>query len=62
MSKEEEGQSFKKSWNDKMKGKMDQRKKGFKPPFFKNNTQENQQGKLAQNDHNTTNSFGKRQR
>jgi hypothetical protein len=24
---------FQKSWNDKMKGKNDQRKKGFEPPF-----------------------------
>jgi hypothetical protein len=35
---------FQKYWNDKMKGKRDQRKKGFKTPFFKNNSQENQQG------------------
>jgi hypothetical protein len=33
---------FQKSWNDKMKGKKDQRKKGFKPPLFKNNSQANQ--------------------
>jgi hypothetical protein len=26
---------FQKAWNDKLKGKKDQRKKGFKPPFFK---------------------------
>jgi predicted AlkP superfamily phosphohydrolase/phosphomutase len=26
---------FQKTWNDKMKGKRDQRKKGFNPPFFK---------------------------
>jgi hypothetical protein len=31
---------FQKYWNDKMKGKRDQRQKGFKPPFFKNNSQE----------------------
>jgi hypothetical protein len=30
---------FQKYWNDKMKGKKDKRKKGFKPPFFKNNSQ-----------------------
>jgi hypothetical protein len=30
---------FQKTWNDKMKGKRDQRKKGFKPTFFKNNSQ-----------------------
>jgi hypothetical protein len=33
MSKGEEGQFSKKAWNDKMKGKKDQWKKGFKPPF-----------------------------
>ena len=32
---------FQKAWNDKMKGEKDQMKKGFKPPFFKNNSQEN---------------------
>jgi hypothetical protein len=26
---------FQKSWKDKKKEKLDQRKKGFKPPFFK---------------------------
>jgi hypothetical protein len=35
---------FQKSWNEKMKGKKDQRQKGFKPPFFNNNSQANQQG------------------
>jgi hypothetical protein len=25
-------------WNDKMKEKKDQRKKGFNPPFFRNNS------------------------
>jgi hypothetical protein len=32
---------FQKAWNDKMKGKKDQRQKGFKPPFFKNDSQAN---------------------
>ena len=32
---------FQKAWNDKMKGKNYQRKKGFKPPFCKNNSKEN---------------------
>jgi hypothetical protein len=50
---------FQKTWNDKMKGKNDQRKKGFKPPFFKNNSQANQQGKSTQNEHKTAYSFGK---
>jgi hypothetical protein len=30
---------FQKSWEEKRKLKMDQRKKGFKPPFFRNNPQ-----------------------
>jgi hypothetical protein len=34
---------FQKYWNKKMKGKEDQRKKCFKIPFLKNNTQENHQ-------------------
>jgi hypothetical protein len=31
--------TFQKSWEDKKKFKLDQRKKGTKPPFFKNNSQ-----------------------
>jgi len=27
---------FQRAWNDKIKGKQDQRKKGFKIPFLKN--------------------------
>ena len=53
---------FEKAWNDKMKGKRDQRQKGFKPPFFKNNTQANQQGRSTKNEHKTADSFGKRPR
>jgi hypothetical protein len=30
--------TFQKSWEEKNKFKMDQRKKGTKPPFFRNNT------------------------
>jgi hypothetical protein len=44
---------FQKAWNDKMKEKNNQRKKGFKPPFFRNNSQTNQQGQAAQNEHKT---------
>jgi hypothetical protein len=29
---------FQNAWNDKIKGKRDQRNKGFKPPIFKNNS------------------------
>jgi hypothetical protein len=35
---------FQKAWNDNMKGKNDQRQKGFKSPFFRNNSQTNKQG------------------
>jgi hypothetical protein len=31
--------TFKKAWEDKNKFKVDQRKKGSKPPFFQNNPQ-----------------------
>jgi hypothetical protein len=33
---------FQKTWNEKMKGKMEKRKRGFNPPFSKNNSQANQ--------------------
>jgi hypothetical protein len=42
-----------------MKWKKDQRKKGLKPPFLRNNTQVNQQGQAAQSEKNNANSFGK---
>jgi hypothetical protein len=42
-----------------MKGKKDQRKKGFKSPFFKNNSQENKQRKSTQNEHKTVDLFRK---
>jgi hypothetical protein len=32
--------SYQKAWEDKKKSKMEQRKKGTKPPFFRNNYQE----------------------
>jgi hypothetical protein len=53
---------FQKYWNDKMKGKNDQRKKNFKPPFFKKKSKENNQGQSTQNEHKTIDSFGKRPR
>jgi hypothetical protein len=31
--------TFQKAWEDKKKGKMEQRKKGYKPPFFRNSSQ-----------------------
>jgi hypothetical protein len=36
---QKERPTFQKSWEDKKKFKMDQRKKGTKPPFFRNNPQ-----------------------
>jgi hypothetical protein len=36
---------FQKAWNDKMKVKKE--KKGFNPPFSKNNSQENKQGQTS---------------
>jgi hypothetical protein len=36
---QKERPTFQKSWEDKKKFKMDQRKKGTKTPFLKNNTQ-----------------------
>jgi hypothetical protein len=34
---------FQNNWYDNMKGKRKKNKKGFKPPFFNNNSQANQQ-------------------
>jgi hypothetical protein len=45
-----------------MKGKRDQRKKKIETPFFKNKSQGNQQVQASQNEHKTTNYFGKRPR
>jgi hypothetical protein len=53
---------FQKAWNDKIKCKNDQMNKSFKPPFFKNNSQTNQQGQSDQNKHNIVDSFGKNTR
>jgi hypothetical protein len=36
---------FQKAWYDKKKGNMEQRKKGFKTPFYRNISQAYQQGK-----------------
>jgi hypothetical protein len=36
---------FQKDWDDKKRGEMHQRKKGFKSPFFINKSQAYQQGK-----------------
>jgi hypothetical protein len=53
---------FQKNWNDKMKGKREKRRKVFNSPFFKNNSQANQQVQSTQNENKTTKSFGKRPR
>jgi hypothetical protein len=42
-----------------MKEKKDQRQKGFKPPFFRNNSQASQQDQESQNDQNNADSVGK---
>jgi hypothetical protein len=53
---------FQKTWNENMKGKREQRHKGFKPPFFKINSLANKQVQSTQNEHKTTDYFGKRPR
>jgi hypothetical protein len=53
---------FQNTWNDKMKGKREKRRKCVKPPFFNNNSQENTQGHSTENEQKTTYSFGKRTR
>jgi hypothetical protein len=54
--------TFQKAWDDKKKGNMEKRKKGFKPPFYKNISQAYQQGQSTQNEPKMTDSFGKRPR
>jgi hypothetical protein len=53
---------FQKAWNDKLKRKRDQRHKGIKPLILNNNSQAKEQGQSTQNEHKTTDSFGKRLR
>jgi hypothetical protein len=50
--------TFQKAWEDKKKGKMEQRKKGTKPPFFRNNSQ----GQPASKEPRMTETMGKRPR
>jgi hypothetical protein len=50
--------TFQKAWEDKKKSKMDQRKKGTKPPFFKNNSQ----GQPTSKEPRMTETMGKRPR
>jgi hypothetical protein len=53
---------FQKSWRDKKKDKQDQRKKGFQPPFFKNNPNTYQQSQPTQSGSKMEESLGKRAR
>jgi hypothetical protein len=48
-------QTFQKAWEDKKKGNMEQRKKGNKPPFFRNNSQ----GQPTPNEPRMTENLGK---
>jgi hypothetical protein len=52
--------TFQRAWDEKTEGNMDHRKKGFKTPFFRNNSQSYRQGKKSQNDPNMIDSLGKR--
>jgi hypothetical protein len=45
--------------DDKKKGNIDQRNKGFKPPFMRNISQSYQQGHPSQGDHKMADSLGK---
>jgi hypothetical protein len=62
MGRMEESQLCKGPGMTRRKGRMDQRKKGFKPPFIRNISQLYQQGKPSQGDHKMTESLGKRPR
>jgi len=54
--------AFQKAWDDKKRGKMDQRKKGFKPSFVSNKSQAYYQGKPTQGKHKIIDSLEKRPR
>jgi hypothetical protein len=61
----EQGQcreSMQKSWKDKKKEKSDQRKKGFKPPFNRNEPNKNHQDQYAKDESKKEDSLGKRGR
>jgi hypothetical protein len=53
---------FQKSYDDKKKGKMDQRNKRFKPLFIENNSQAYQQENPAQGEPKMTDSLRKKPR
>jgi hypothetical protein len=61
----EQGQgreSLQKSWKDKKKEKFDQRRKGFKPPFKRNEPNRNHQDHYAKGESKKEDSLGKRGR
>jgi hypothetical protein len=61
----EQGQgreSLQKSWKDKNNANSDQRRKGFKPPFNRNETNRDHQDQYAKGDFKKEDSFGKRGR
>ena len=55
-------ESLHKSWKDKRKEKSDQRRKGFKPPFNRNEPNGNHQDEYARGDFKKEDSLGKRGR
>jgi hypothetical protein len=63
MYEQEQGrESLHKSWKDKRKEKFDQRRKGFKPPFNKNDPNRNHQDQYAKGESKKEDSLGKRGR
>ena len=59
----EQGQgreSLQKSWKDKKNEKADQRRKGFKPSFHRNEPNRNHQDQYAKGDFKKEDSLGKR--
>jgi hypothetical protein len=55
-------ESLQKYWKDKKNEKSDQRRKGFKPPFNRNEPNRNHQDQYAKGDSKKENSLGKRGR
>jgi hypothetical protein len=49
-----------KSWKEKKNEKFDQRRKGFKPPFNRNEPNRNHQDQYAKGDFKKEDSLGKR--
>ena len=53
-------ESLQKSWKDKKNAKFDERRKGFKPPFNRNEPNRNHQDQYAKGDFKKEDSLGKR--